>query len=315
MYGIPLGAHDERDERERPLRDGLIELRPRGAGRTEVPDVADDTHNRHPRAVVVEAHAASDRILSGPLIARERLVDEHDGRRVARVAEAEVASGLDRNAHRVEVARHHDLIAGVRHRLRLRPPLDQVAGAKVVAADRQRHGGARGANAWHRPRVVRARPSRTHLTRLIFRARAADADVERQQVACVDAGVDARQRNEASDQQRRADEQHERDRDLGDDQRVARPARAARPAGPGAAFSERVGQAVARQLKRGDDAERHANGERDRHVKSSTRTSIAAPTPAKSGGASCRSDRAAHHANSSPPDAPATASTSDSVRS
>ena len=189
--GSPSGAHDEGDERERSLRDCLIELRSRGAGRTQVPDVADDTHNRHPRAIVVEAHAASDRILSGPLVPRQRLVDEHDRRRVARVAEAEVAAGLDRDAHRVEVAGHHDLIPRMGHRLRLRPALDQVAGAKVVAADWQRHGRASGTNAWHRPQSFEHVRVELDLARLILRSRTADADVERQQVACVDAGVDA----------------------------------------------------------------------------------------------------------------------------
>ena len=103
-----------------------------------------------------------------------------------------------------------------------------------------------------------------NLTRLVLGAIAAHGDVEREEVAGIDPGVDAGQGDQASHQQRRSHEQDQRDRNFGGHQHVAGP-----PGAPGtgtarSSFGQRVGQAAARELDGGHEPERDSDGERHR---------------------------------------------------
>ncbi len=87
-------------------------------------------------------------------------------------------------------------------------------------------------------------------------------DLHGQHVVRIEPGIDAHQRDEAADEERRADEQHHRERDLGDDEHAAH----ALPAGAGAraarAVLQRLREIGPRQLQRRDDAEEQAGDER-----------------------------------------------------
>ena len=217
------------------------------------------TVNQSPRGAA-QPDAPADRRLAGPVLPRERLVHEDDRRGVRRIRIRNVAAVHDTDAHGPEVARGDDLEAGARLLAgpRLRLAFDGHAGGEVVAANRQRGRGAGALDAGKRgDRAQRAVVERAPRLRRL-RALAGERHVERQQVAGANAGVDARQRVEAPQQQAGTHEQHQGDGDLEGDERVAGPAGAAPLRSSTAGLTEIGVDAADRRVKRRRKAAQHA---------------------------------------------------------
>ena len=73
--------------------------------------VVDDADDGVPlrRVARADPHAAAERVPAGEVLLLERAVDDHRERPVHVVARGERASLAQREAHRLEVARRHDL--------------------------------------------------------------------------------------------------------------------------------------------------------------------------------------------------------------
>ena len=164
--------------------------------------VADDPDDRDANLEVGHPDSFADRILAGPHRPRERLIDDGDRRRLQIVAVGEIASLQQRNLHRAEVVRRHDVLT--RPRLRAggnRPAVDRewrvapVAAVRDPAHERGRFDARRASNALDglpkEPRDV----GRAAVLRL------RQPELQRQHVGRIEAAVDALQREHRLHQQ------------------------------------------------------------------------------------------------------------------
>src|SRR5437868_14448102 len=67
--------------------------------------MSDDSDDRRPRATLAVSDVLTDWILIGPILTRERVVDDCDCFRSEPVLRIEQSAGPQRNAHRFEVSR------------------------------------------------------------------------------------------------------------------------------------------------------------------------------------------------------------------
>ena len=96
------------------LRERPIELRPICVVSGESPDIADDTHDRHPGSHRRHPDAPADRIGAREVPVGKRAVDDRDRQRALAVAGREVAAGDERDPHRAEEARANLHVNGLK---------------------------------------------------------------------------------------------------------------------------------------------------------------------------------------------------------
>ena len=196
-----------------------------------------------------------DRILVGPLAARERVVHEDDARRVGVVVRGEEPALDQRHAQRTEIVVVDRLVLRLRLVTRSRPgtSLDEERSAPR-RLEREEVAGAGDGHAGL---------SADGCQELIveggdlgeIRVRVRQLDLRRDRASRLETGILLDQTLEAARQQRRTDQQHDGQADLGHDQRAARsPSRAAAVAAA-ARLLQRPLHVAARHQHRRHDAE------------------------------------------------------------
>ena len=105
------------------------------------PHIRSDPDNRKPAVrigVVIEADTLPDRVFVGPEPASHGLIDDRHFRRISGVLDGKLATGQQRDSHRVKIAGTHDVeVGGVSSpRVRVRLGFD-TEGLMGTASERQ----------------------------------------------------------------------------------------------------------------------------------------------------------------------------------
>ena len=239
-----LPDREEVRHQERPVRHGrrlLVEA--------IVAHVGDDADDFTPVALGIRAHALAEgcRRLP-PQLAGETLRHHGDRPLLVEIGPREITAGDERSAHRVHVARGHeleqpygrDLGIGVAAILRVNRIVPAVAGHRDRRRDRNRRHAGNGRHLVH-DRLEHARDA-DFLLDLRFGNREPEClHFMRTHESRMNAG----QLLERSNHESGADEQDERQRDLHDDERIACPMALPARAGRASAAAEHVGDARA----------------------------------------------------------------------
>src|SRR5687767_14802456 len=78
-------------------------------------DVSHDSNDRHPRAgITIRADALAEWILAGPVLSRERLIDNRDGWCARTIGDLEVATRHQSELQRIDETRQCDVVFTVR---------------------------------------------------------------------------------------------------------------------------------------------------------------------------------------------------------
>jgi hypothetical protein len=73
-------------------------------------NVGDHTHDLAPRLRTTRLDSLTDRVLTGPVLARGPLINQHHRWRILRVATIEEASSHEANLHRAEIIGEHSIV-------------------------------------------------------------------------------------------------------------------------------------------------------------------------------------------------------------
>ena len=249
------------------MRERCIELRLRFADERVVVHVVDDADDRVDLGAVAaaDAHAAVERVTSREIFLREGAVDNHRQRTAHVVADVEGTSLAQRESHRLEVARRHDLpIAGCALVRRRRVAVDLKSPIAHLGREREQPHGADAPNAWdRRDAALNLIPERGDANRVGIERRRR-RETHRQHAIGTEAGIDRQQIPHASDHQTGGDDEHDRERDLGRDERLppAEPRTAARRAT--STLLELTSRRDLRCLQRGENARQQRGDDRRR---------------------------------------------------
>ena len=244
---------------------------------TELPHVLDDADDG-PGLAAERIHGHAERIAAEDAAAHDGFVDEHDGRLSRAILIRETATGDDGDAHRAQIVLAHitrTRAIGRRARTRRRrrpartPRRRRCSPQRHEAAILHRRQRARIPGLHHARHRAEPRGERFERGEPDDRIAAGfERGPEGDHVRHVVAGIDARELDEAVDQQAAADEEHHRHRDLRDhEQALQAQAVTEMDAGGrrGAAGAQRIEQRRAQAAKCRRDAEEHAGQHRQRY--------------------------------------------------